>query len=106
MGTRKPKASRVADSSILCPFFKYLSHKYTQLTCESLQDNINMTLGFDNSDSFNNYMHRCCAGEPKLCRYYRLLMEEKYQGVEELNFNNIKAELYQKLTRKCKGETP
>lgn len=93
--SKKHLVPRVSDSSIVCPFYRYQNQKYSQLVCESLIDCANLMLCFTNTDSLNTYVRTCCADNPRRCRYYRLLMEEKYPGVEELDFEKIKSELYQ-----------
>lgn len=94
--SKKHLVPMVAITSIVCPFFGYLDKKYTRFTCEPVVDEaVSVALNFNSRDDLNRFLGSRCAADPKSCRYYRLLMAEKYPGVEELDFEKIKSELYQ-----------
>lgn len=102
--SRQHKIPRVAISSIVCPFFGYLDKKYPRFTCEPVEkEAVSAALRFNSRDDLNRFLGTRCAADPKSCIHYRLLMAEKYPGVEELDFEKIKSELYQ---HDEKGETP
>lgn len=75
-----PTKSSYLRAQVTCPFYKGDENR-RKIICEGIVDRSTLSLSFGSTKDFSVQTKTFCCASYKNCEIYRMLMENKYEGL-------------------------